>query len=192
MLLSRLMRSMRCRCTIYPPLLSRNHINPLGFFRVWIDPGAGFFVVVSIVVSSQSSIGFRKCHKHIGFHRFVFPELLQSIEHIHRMHFDNAPSEARNCGYSPGFADILHFWWRPRRGIGIAVLRLHGVHNAEVASISENVTKTNWFLTILGLVTASNRSQVGQLQIWKSHCRSGNSNIFVFRQVIFIILSDAV
>jgi len=45
----------------------------------------------------------------IDFHRFVFPERLKSIEHIHRVHVDNAAVETRKCGYSPGFKHILHF-----------------------------------------------------------------------------------
>ena len=47
----------------------------------------------------------------------------------------------------------------------MAVLRLRGVHHVEVASISENGTKTNGFLTILGFMAASNRSRRPRLQI---------------------------
>ena len=142
-------------------------------------------------VIAKSHQFHKMIQKPIDFQRFLFMGQLKSIEHIHRVHVDNAAVETRKCGYSPGFRHILHFRWRRRGGIRIAVLRLLGVHNAEVASISENATKTNWFLTIWGLMTASNRSQVGQLQIWKSYCRSGNSHIFGLQRVIFIMLSDA-
>ena len=73
----------------------------------------------------------------------------------------------------------------------MAVLVLHRAHNAEVASISENATKNQSIFNDVGSAAAQNRSQIGQLQFWKSHCRSGNSHISGLHRLIFIMLANA-
>ena len=42
-----------------------------------------------------------------------------------------------------------------------------------------------------GSAAAPKRSRIGQLQFWKSHCRSGNSNIFGVQRAKFIMISNA-
>ena len=73
----------------------------------------------------------------------------------------------------------------------MAVLGLHRAHNVEVASISENDTNIDRFLTILVQQPPLNRSQIGQLQFWKSQFRFGNIHISGLHRLIFIMLSNA-
>ena len=60
---------------------------PEEFYRVWIDSRAGFFVVVSIVLSSQVELDFRKWYKNkwtpINF--CSRSDRIQSNTYIHRI-----------------------------------------------------------------------------------------------------------